>query len=77
LSALSIGFLLANQFVPDEFKLSDEETAETLADTIQRTFAPQTSTPSNEVQAGANAFNQYFERTMDIMKEQDQKELGL
>jgi len=77
LSALSIGFLLANQFVPDEFKLSDEETAETLADTIQRAFAPQTSAPSNEVQAGANAFNQYFERTMDIMKEQDQKELGL
>jgi len=76
LSALSIGFLLVDQFMPDDFKFSDEKTAEMLADSIQRTFAPSTPAPSNEVQTGANAFNQYFERTVDIIKEQDQKELG-
>jgi AcrR family transcriptional regulator len=77
LSALSIGFLLVDQFMPDNFKFSDEKTAEMLADTLQRTFAPSTPAPVDGIQEASQAFNQYFERTVDIIKEQDQKEPGL
>src|SRR5207237_1169878 len=50
LSALSIGFLIIDQFIPDDFKISDEETAEMLADSIQRTFAPSTPAPVDGIQ---------------------------
>ena len=76
LSALSIGFLLVDQFMPDDFKFSDEKTAEMLADSIQRTFAPSIPAPVDGIQEASQAFKQYFERTVDIIKEQDQKELG-
>ena len=71
LSAISTGFLLVDPLLPNEFKLSDEEVAEMLAETIRRTFAPdqQPTTPQAE-QAASQAFDHYFEQSIEGMKEE-------
>ena len=40
LDAITIGFLVIDQFMPDDFKYSDEEVAEMTAEAVKRTFAP-------------------------------------
>jgi AcrR family transcriptional regulator len=40
LSALSMGFLVIDQYMPDDFKYSDEEVVEMLTESVKRTFAP-------------------------------------
>src|SRR5205807_8946438 len=44
LDAISMGFLVIDQYMPDDFKYSDEEVVEMTAESIKRTFAP--SSPS-------------------------------
>ncbi|GCE14044.1 TetR/AcrR family transcriptional regulator [Tengunoibacter tsumagoiensis] len=39
LEALSIGFLMADKFLPEEFQVSSEEKALLMAETVKRTFA--------------------------------------
>ncbi len=71
LSAISTGFLLVDPLLPNEFKLSDEEVAEMLAETIRRTFAPtQQSTTPEASQAATQAFDRYFEQSIEGMKEE-------
>lgn len=76
LSAISLGFLLVEPFLTDEFKLSDEEAAAMLAETIRCTFEPHHAATPGELEGASNAFNQYFDRMVDIMKEESQKEMG-
>ena len=40
LSAISMGFLVIDQYMPDDFKYSDEEVVEMLTESVKRTFAP-------------------------------------
>src|SRR5579863_7033985 len=40
LKAISIGFLVIDQYMPDDFKYSDEEVVEMTAEVIQKTFVP-------------------------------------
>lgn len=72
LSAISIGCLLVEPFLPDEFKLSDEEAAEMLAETIRRTFEPRAPATPGELQEVSDVFNQYLERIMGIKKAENQ-----
>ena len=73
-NAISAGFLVINPLLPQEFRFSDEEAAEMLADTIQRTFASKASVTANTQQALTHAFNQYIEGAVDMLKEQEHKE---
>ena len=43
LDAISMGFLVIDQYMPDDFKFSDEEIVEMTAEVVERTFAPSPS----------------------------------
>ncbi len=73
-TAITMGFLLVDPFVPGELKVSDEEAADMLADTIKRTFASGTPTTSEKQQEVAHAFNRYFEGEVDMLKAQEHRE---
>ena len=79
LSAIWIGFLLADPWMPEEFKVSDEEMAELLADTVQRVLEPRTTVGDNPIDTGtlqqvSNALNLYIDQEVDAIKDM-QKEL--
>ena len=74
LSAVWIGFLLADPWMPDEFKFSDEEAVEMLADTVQLALAPRdTATGKAQddetLQEFSNALNQYIDQDVNAIKE--------
>ena len=73
-NAISAGFLVIDSLLPPEFRFSDEEAADMLADTIQRTFASKASNMANTQQALKQAFDQYIEGAVDWLKEQEHKE---
>ncbi|MBA2678588.1 MAG: TetR/AcrR family transcriptional regulator, partial [Ktedonobacteraceae bacterium] len=75
-SAISTGFLLVDPLLPDEFKLSDEEAAEMLAETIRRTFAPDQQPPTPEAtQTASQAFDRYFEQSIEGLKEEARQDM--
>lgn len=79
LSAIWIGFLLADKWLPDEFKFSDEEAVEMLADTVQRALEPRHTTSvhtagTSTLQEVSNAINQYMDQETNSIKEM-QKEV--
>lgn len=71
-SAVWIGFLLAEQWMPEEFKVSDEEMVELLADTVQRALEPHTNENEDGKDAGSagssEAFNRYIDQEVDAIK---------
>jgi AcrR family transcriptional regulator len=74
-SAVWIGFLLADQWMPEEFKVSDEEMVELLADTVQRALEPRTTVADNPGDTGiSNALNLYIDQEVEAIKDM-QKEL--
>ena len=78
-SAVWIGFLLADPWMPEEFKVSDEEMVELLADTVQRVLEPRTTDADNPgdaetLQQVSNAVNLYIDQEVDAIKDM-QKEL--
>src|SRR5437588_4009141 len=48
LDAITIGFLVIDQYMPDEFKYSDEEIVEMTAEAVERVFAPSPSSVPQE-----------------------------
>jgi AcrR family transcriptional regulator len=79
LSAVWIGFLLVDPWMPEEFKLSDEEMIEMLADTVQRALEPRNTATGSAKDAGSlqevsNALNLYIDQEVDAIKVM-QKEL--
>ncbi len=79
MSAILIGFLMVEPFVPDELRLSDDEAVEVMTDALIRALEPRISTTptasSQETEEVTQAVDQYFEHEIDIIKEQEQKEL--
>ena len=78
-SAVWIGFLLAEQWMPEEFKVSNEEMVELLADTVQRALEPRnpnsaTSKDDGSLDEVSKALNTYLEQEVDAIKDM-QKEL--
>jgi len=76
-----MGFLLIAPLMPDEFKFSDEEVVEMLAEAIQRTLEPRTSTTGEAIGAEtmqelSNALNLYIDQEVNAIKEDIQKETG-
>ncbi len=78
LKAISIGFLVIDQYMPGDFKYSDEEIANMAAEVIQRTFvppAPSDAQPDNKTkQELANNFIASLDNVLSIRSERDQEE---
>ncbi|HYT42136.1 MAG TPA: helix-turn-helix domain-containing protein [Methylomirabilota bacterium] len=79
LSAVWIGFLLVDPWMPEEFKVSDEEMVEMLADTMQHALEPRNTATGGVIDAGtlqkaSIALNQYLDQEVDEIKVM-QKEL--
>jgi len=78
-TAVWIGFLLADPWMPEEFKVSDEEMVELLADSLQRILEPRNTATGNAKDSGSlqevsNALNAYIDQEVDAIKVM-QKEL--
>lgn len=80
LDAITIGFLVIGQYMPDDFKYSDEEIAEMTAQVVERTFAPSPSTsPRPDEQAKqetVNTLTSYIDNVLTLRKRQDQEEVS-
>ena len=80
LDAITMGFLVINQYMPDDFKYSDEEIAEMAAEVVKRTFAPSPSTSpqSNEQakQETVNTLTSYLDTVLTLRKNQDSEEVS-
>ena len=78
LDAITIGFLVIEQYMPDDFKYSDEEVAEMTAEVVKRTFMP--SPPSDSQsdektkQELANRFISSLDNVLAIRSRIDQEE---
>ncbi len=77
LLATSIGFLVADQFSPDEYKLSPQESAGLLAEMVHRTFEPVEPVPFEKVQEVHSIFVQLLNQLIGAVKERIQREAEL
>lgn len=78
-SAVWIGFLLVDPWMPDEFKVSEDAMVEMLADTVQRALEPRNTTTDRvkdaaSLQEASKALNLYIDQEVDAIKVM-QKEL--
>jgi AcrR family transcriptional regulator len=73
LSAIWIGFLLVDPWMPEEFKVSGEEMVDLLADTVQRAFEPRTTETGGVNNAGSpqevsKALNLYLDQEVEAIQ---------
>jgi AcrR family transcriptional regulator len=73
-SAVFAGFLLGAPLMPET--LPDEELAELMAETIERTLGTDQSVPTEEFQVVSQTFVQYLEKGVAVLEEQFQQELN-
>ena len=80
LDAITIGFLVIERYMPDEFKYSDEEIVEMTAEVVERTFAPSPSlSPQPDEQTKqemSNTLISYIDDVITLRKKQDQEEVS-
>jgi AcrR family transcriptional regulator len=78
LDAIAMGFLVIDQYMPDDFKYSDEEVAEMMTESIKRTFAPAPASapqPDEKTkQEIANALISSIDNVLAIRNRIDQEE---
>jgi AcrR family transcriptional regulator len=67
LVAIVTGFLVADRFLPGEYKLSLEESAELTTETIRRTFEPDDPIPPERAQEVRDAFIQLFDHLINTV----------
>ncbi len=76
LNAITMGFLVIEQFMPDEFKYSDEEIAEMTAEVVERTFAPSPlsdSQPDEQTkQEMSNTLSSYIDDVITLRRNQEE-----
>lgn len=68
-SAIFLGFFMVAPFMPEEFKLSDEEIADLMAEAIHRTLEHDRPVSSDTLQAISRNFIDYLERAMNQAQE--------
>ncbi len=76
LSAVWMGFLLVDRWMPEEFKFSDEEAVEMLVEAVQRTLAARDAATGKEIEPDAStlqevshALNRYIDLEVNAIKE--------
>ncbi|QBD78513.1 TetR/AcrR family transcriptional regulator [Ktedonosporobacter rubrisoli] len=74
-SAIFTGFFLVAPLMSDEYALSDEEMAELMAETGKRILEPAHAASTAELQKISSIFLQYLDRSVEIAREQFQKEV--
>ena len=78
LDAITIGFLVIDQYMPGDFKYSDEEIVEMTAEVVERTFAPSpplSAQPDEQTkQETSNTLTSYIDNVLTLRKKQDQEE---
>lgn len=74
LGAIWMGFLTSSDWIAQEFRCSDEAIADMLAETIQRTLAPQTTAHQQNAAEAGNIFRQYIEQERDMLQEQQKEQ---
>ncbi|HST06032.1 MAG TPA: helix-turn-helix domain-containing protein [Chloroflexia bacterium] len=74
LSVLSIGMLIADAWLPDEVKLSDEQAVNVISETVKRTLETPSST-KEEWTVVSQAFNKYMEQVvLDLAIDQNMED---
>ena len=74
-TAVFIGFLQLSPLVPAELRLSNEEMADRIGETIHRTLESERPVPPEELRAISEAFMQYLDRIMTSAAEQYRDEI--
>ncbi len=78
LDAITLGFLVVEEYMPDDFKYSDEEVVEMTAEAVKRTFAPSplfsTAARRADKTGVANSFISSLDNVLDIRSKIDQEE---
>ncbi len=75
LTSITIGFMLSEPLMPDEYKLSWEETADILAETIRRTFEPETPVSPEALREVTEQFQHMYQTLLDTANAQIQEAL--
>ena len=76
LDAITMGFLVIDQYMPDDFKYSDEEVVEMVTETVKRVFAPSGPQPDEKTkQEIANTFVSSLDDVLTIRHRIDQEEV--
>ncbi|MFL5626992.1 MAG: TetR/AcrR family transcriptional regulator [Ktedonobacteraceae bacterium] len=80
LSAIVMGFLMIDQWMPASLTHSDEEIADMTAEAIRRTLEPpdaeQAGVATDGRQAIASAFTSYMDKAVAMLKKETQQEEG-
>ena len=74
LDAITMGFLVIDQYMPDDFKYSDEEIVEMTAETVERVFAPSQQPDEKTEQEISNALISTFDDIIALRTRIDQQE---
>jgi len=78
LSAIVMGFLMIDQWMPAGFTYSDEEIAEMTAESIRRTLEPrateQKGAAADTKEVLTSIFAEYMDKTVEILKKETQTE---
>jgi AcrR family transcriptional regulator len=78
LDAITMGFLVIDQYMPNDFKYSDEEVVEMMTETVERAFAPSspsTAQPDEKTkQELSNTLISYIDNVLAIRKRIGQEE---
>ena len=75
LDAITMGFLVTDQYMPDDFKYSDEELVELMTEAVKRVFAPSGSQPDEKTkQETANTFISSLDNLLAIRNRMDSEE---
>src|SRR6059058_3488189 len=73
LDAITMGFLMIDQYMPDDFKYSDEEIVEMTAETVERVFAPSQQPDEKTKQEISNALISTFDDIIALRTSIDQE----
>ena len=73
LDAITMGFLVIDQYMPDDFKYSDEEIVEMTAETVERVFAPSQQPDEKTKQEISNALISTFDDIIALRTRIDQE----
>lgn len=70
LGTIPMGFLLVDRYMPDDLKMSDEETIELMTETIRRTFEPQAPAASITSKEATTFLQQFLEDVQQVKEKE-------
>lgn len=76
LSAIVMGFYLIAPWMPDELTLTDEELADRIGETVQRSLESSRSPTADELQIISQTFLEHLDRGIALYEAQFQHDLG-